>query len=152
MKNLNLISILLGIVIGIAATFLITKFFFPEKNYSALPGVKEQNVTEKSDAEKYIETNKLNIDRDTCVYKYAINVSKEQYELLKNTVGNMSQQQLNAISGFRLYFAYLPPNNSLVSLAYTIDNRFMQMPPQGNVLVSRPYNLIYAQECPPFCN
>lgn len=156
MKNLNVISILLGALIGVATTILITKYFFPEKNYSAFPG-KEMKFEEIDSAKadilkKEYEEAVLKNPIDTCKYKLAINVSKEQYELIRQRIRLMTTQELAAISGFRLYFAYLPPDNSLVSIIYRIDNSFNQVPENGNPLLSNPYNIIYAQECPPFCN
>lgn len=152
MKKLNLMSILIGAVLGIAATIIINNYFFPEKNYSPFPEEKKLNEINVSDANKSIEGYKLTA-KDTCVYKWAINVSKEQYDVIRQTVGSMNSQQLATISGFRLYFADMPTTNSVVSFAYIIDNSFrQQIPPNGRILVSLPYNLLYSQECPPFCN
>ncbi len=139
MKNLNFFSILIGIFIGIITTIVFNKFLVPSKNYSAFPGneIKLKEIT-KSESDKaiydYKSFIKNNTSNDTCNYKYAINVSKQQYQVMYQAISRMNQQQINAISGFRLYFSRIPPNNELFSYLVYIDNDFMERNPTNGGL------------------
>ncbi|MGE5356043.1 MAG: hypothetical protein ACM3PT_07360 [Deltaproteobacteria bacterium] len=151
MNNSKLISILIGILIGSIGTFGIMKIFFPEKTYSALPDDKELVELPKSEIEATVKSYKEFADQDPCNYPYAINVSKQQYELLRQSVERMTPEELREISGFRLYFGR-GPGNILFSFAYQIDNSFLAVKPRYGVLASNFMPKEYEQECPPFCN
>lgn len=153
MKKINGISVLIGLIIGVFATIIINNYFSPENNFSAFPKEIATNPIDPVEADKLIQAYESKIKDDTCAHKWAINVSKEQYEVIRQTIGSMNSQQLQSISGFRLYFANMPTAQDLVSLTYVIDNGFrQQVPPNGRILVSQPYNVNFSQECPPFCN
>lgn len=157
MKKLHFLSILIGAIFGIFATIIIAKYIFPENNYSAFPGKKiEIRETLESDTKKAIDDYISSIEKDTkkdsCDYKWAINVSKQQYEVMAQAISRMTPDQLNDISGFRLYFSRIQPRNDLFSYIVYIDNAFNERYPPYGALVSQIFPDQYAQECPPFCN
>jgi hypothetical protein len=157
MKNLHFFSILIGAIIGIVATIIISKYLIHEKKYSAFPAEKiELKEIKESDSEKAIGDYISLIDKDTktdsCDYKWAINVSKQQYEVMAQAISRMTPDQKNDISGFRLYFGRIPPRNYLFSYLVYIDNAFVEKYPPYGALASQIFPEQYAQECPPFCN
>ena len=152
MDNSKIKYLLGGILIGSIIPFVV--YFLTRNNDNVISGTNRSITTIDSiTARRYSENYKQTI-KDTCNFKFGINISKEQYEALDSTATILKRlNKYTEAKGFRLYYGYEEDNSGIIkSFAFTINNRMQAYSPGGNVLMVDLSDRRFTLPCPRFCD